>query len=365
MHKSCPIIGIILFSLNVTVLTGHAQEPERPQRVPTSTGIYDVQSADEIHKFSANEIRKLVQMENGRNQGEGTVPHPVLVYCFEEKTFQYNGGKYQNAEIKYRLHTPKNIRYGRTYPLIVHLHGMGEAGSNNTSSLVHLHSILPVLIGPEREDFFMLVTQCPKETPAWHFNRSSKDGTLDVLTAVMEHVIVENPIDIKRITTTGVSSGGWGVWELVLTHPDMFAGAVPTACGVPPQYKKLEALKQTKIWSIVNKGNVSPESIQSAMRVLNNSGGRMALTEANAPGHNAWKPAMEDYQCFRWMLAQKRGSWFSPPPGVIVHNKPRSALLVPFMYILPFAIIVFLLWETICELAASAYQSVKERISDN
>jgi len=363
MCKTFSFIGFILFSLSITALTGYAQESERPQRVPTSTGIYDVQSSSDIHRFSANEVRKLVQMEHGRHHGSDSVPHPVLVYCFEEKTFPYTGGKYQNAEIKYRLHTPKNIRFGRKYPLIVHLHGIGEAGSDNTSSLIHLHSVLPVLLGPEQEDFFMLVTQCPSDTPNWNFSRSSKDGTLDVLMAAIEHVIAENPIDKKRITATGVSSGGWGVWELILTHPDMFAGAVPTACGVPPRYKQLEALKKTKIWSIINKGDINPESIQTAMRVVKSSGGAMALTEVNESGHNAWKPAMEDYQCFRWMLAQKRGSWFSPPPGVIVRNKPHSLLLVPFMYILPMAIIVFLLWETICELTATAYQSVRERIS--
>ena len=344
---------------------GNAQEstePVPPQRVSTSTGIYDVKSPDEIHKFSASEIRKLIQMENGRNQGAGTVPHPVLVYCFEERACQYTGGKYQNAEIKYRLHTPKTVSLGRKYPLIIHLHGAGEAGANNTSSLVHLHSILPVLIGPEREDFFMLVTQCPEETPGWFFRSTTKDGTLDVLVAALEQVIAENPIDTRRITVTGVSSGGGGVWMLLSQYPDTFAGAVPTACGAPLQSGQLTALKRIPIWSFINKGDIEPEPIRATMRTLNNVGGSMAFTEIDMSGHNAWRPAMEDYNCFRWMLAQKRGSWFAPPPGVIVHNKPYSSLFVPFMYILPFAIIVFFLWDKICELVAIAWQSVREQV---
>jgi len=363
MDKQLSTMGIVLFALMFTASVGNAQEAT-PLKVPTSTGIYDVKSRDEIHKFSTREIRKLVEMENGRYQGGGTVPHPVLVYCFDEETFPYTGGKYQGEAIKYRLHTPKNIRAGRKYPLIVHLHGIGEAGANNTSSLVHLHSILPVLIGPEREDFFMLVTQCPADTLGWNF-RSTQDGTLDVLMAVMEHVIAEYPIDKKRITTTGVSSGGWGVWLLLTRYPDLFAGAVPTAVGAPNQFKQLALLKRTPVWAIINKGNVNPESLQMAMRTINNSGGSMALTEANASGHNAWRPAMEDYACFRWLLAQKRGSWFSPPPGTIVH-KPNSWLFILAMYLLPLAIIAFFVFQsrdTIYEKMSDLYQTIRERIS--
>jgi predicted esterase len=323
----------------------NTQGSDTPQKVGTSIGIYDVQSRDDIHQFSANDIQNLVQMENGRHQGEGTIPHPVLVYCFEERTFRYTGGKYQDTEIQYRLHTPKTIRKGRKYPLIIHLHGIGEAGSDNLSSLVHLHSILPVLIGPGREDFFMLVTQFPRETPGWNF-RTTQDGTLDVLMVAMEHVIAENPIDKKRITITGVSSGGWGVWELLLRHPDMFAGAVPAACSAPLQLQRLSTLTQTPIWSFTNKGDgqVNPQSNLTAMQVINNSGGSMAFTECDVSGHNAWRPAMEDYNCFRWMLAQKQGSWFSPAPGVIVH-KSNSVFYVLALSIFSLVIICFLLWK--------------------
>jgi len=34
----------------------------------------------------------------------------------------------------------------------------------------------------------------------------------------MEHVISNNPIDEKRLSTFGLSSGGYGVWELISTY---------------------------------------------------------------------------------------------------------------------------------------------------
>ena len=356
MQERLSAMGLLLCSLVLTILVSNAQELK-------------LTSPDDIHKFLASDIRNLVQMENQKFQGVGTVPHPILVSCFEEKTFRYTGGKYQNSEIKYRLHTPKTIRSWRKYPLVVHLHGTGEAGEDNTSSLVHLHSILPVLIGPERQDFFMLVVQCPKDTPGWYFQPSTKDGTLDVLLAAMEHVITENPIDQKQITAFGIYSGGYGVLQLCWQHPHLLAGAVLTNC--PPmimpqsqqQWVQRSGLpKQTQMWSFINKGFGNAEynqAFQAAIRKRNNSGTSMALTEINGAGASSWRSAMEDYNCFRWMLAQKRGSWFSPLPGVVVH-KPHSLLYVLVLFTLPIAIIVFLLWETICEWVSTAYQSVRE-----
>ena len=167
---------------------------------------------------------------------------------------------------------------------------------DNTRSLLYLDAILPLM---EQQDFFILVVQTPRETPGWFFRPSTKDGTLDVLVAIMDDVIAENPIDKRRITATGVSSGGWGVWQLLMEYPDLFAGAVPTACGAPGQLNKLAALTQTPVWSIVNKGDIDPGSLLAAMGVINRAGGSMAITEASAGGHNAWTPAMRDYKCFQ------------------------------------------------------------------
>jgi len=362
MNKQFPVTKLFVFSSILAVLVANAQEEGGLQKEAASADIYAVESRDDIHKFSAREIRELVQLENEKNQGEGTIPHPVLAYCFDEKTFQYTGGQYQNAEIKYRLHTPKNIRNGRKYPLIIHLHGGAD------DAIIHLHSILPMMIGPERQDFFMLVTQASRDEtarPGWYF-QTTKDGTLDIMMAAMEHVIADNPIDKKRITVTGVSSGGWGVWELLSKYPGLFAGAVPTSCSAPSQLHRLETLKKTPIWSFINKKDhmVNPESIRIAARTINNAGGSMALTECNAADHNAWRPAMETYHCFRWMLAQQKGSWFAPPPGTIVH-KPASLLLVPFMYLLPLGIIIFLLWNRIGELMSGLFQRILERFHKN
>jgi predicted esterase len=361
MGKSVFTICFTVFLFGLTVSHVNAQGEKPPQKVSTSTGTYDVESPDDLRKFSAKDVRELVKLENARRQGSGTVPHPILIYCFEERSFQYTAGKYKDAEIKYRLHTPRSTGFGR-YPLVVHLHGIGEAGSDNIGSLVHLHSVLPLMIGPEQQDFFLLVVQCPKENPGWNV-RPAKDGTVNVLMAAIEHVIDNNPIDKKRITVTGISSGGSGAWLLLFQNPDMFAGAVPTSCGVPWELQRMSMLKQTPIWLIANKGDIAPDSILQAEKIINSSGGSMAFTQSDASGHNAWRPAMEEYDCFRWMLAQKRGGWFSPPPGVVVH-KPHSFLFLFAMLLVPLFLIgtaCFILREWIAEQLSSVFSYVRQK----
>lgn len=311
-HRSKAIIAPLLFVAALPISL-NADEPIPPKKVETSIGIYDVKSKDDLLDFTSEDIRKLVKMEDDRTRGAGKTPHPILVYCFEERAFQYTGGKYDNAEIKYRLHVPKKLIPGKKYPLVIHLHGVGESGKDNTFSLAHLHSILPLMVGPEQQDFYLLVLQCPPDNRVWTF-KSDKDGNLDVVVAATDHVIQNNPIDKTRLSVFGLSSGGTGVWQWIINEPEKFAAAVPVSCGASIEYPKLVALTQTSIWTFRNKGdNSAPvESIRKAMQTVNGSNGYMKLTQFDQGGHAAWRPAMDEYNCFSWMIAQKRDGWLNP-----------------------------------------------------
>ncbi len=286
-----------------------------PPKVETSVGIYDVQSKDDIHQLTAEEVRELVRMENERVGDSAKPPHPILVHCFEELSFQYTGGKYDKAEIKFRLHVPKNIKPGKKYPLVIHLHGAGESGNDNMRSLAHLHSILPILLGPEQLDFFMLVTQCPQDNQSWSF-RAEKDGNLDIAVAATDHIVQNYPIDTNRVSVFGLSSGGYGIWQWLAKEPNRFAAAVPTACSFSGNYSAINHLQQTSVWTFINKGDggIAVPPIYNAVRIFEQVGGQMKLTRFDQGGHAAWRPAMGEYNCFSWMIAQKRGGWFNPPP---------------------------------------------------
>jgi hypothetical protein len=70
------------------------------------------------------------------------------------------------------------------------------------------------------------------------------------------------------------------------------------------------------------------------MQIINGSGGFMKLTQFDQGGHAAWRPAMEECNCFGWMIAQKRGGWFNPPPERKIYTY-RSLRNCFFAFFLP------------------------------
>ena len=89
---------------------------------------------------------------NWGNTGDNVVPE--MLPLFKEETIDING-----TTRKFRLHVPENLEDGRKYPMILWLHGAGEAGSDNKLQLVHLHHIITQLTGEKKRDFFLLVPQ--------------------------------------------------------------------------------------------------------------------------------------------------------------------------------------------------------------
>ncbi|MDR3181468.1 MAG: prolyl oligopeptidase family serine peptidase [Planctomycetaceae bacterium] len=106
---------------------------------------------------------------------------PAMLPLFKEESITYNSpSKYKDAVLKYRLHTPEKMEPGKKYPLILWLHGAGEAGEDNSAQLVHLHHIITYLTGKKERDFFLLVPQAPGNHCGWS-GGSSRSSTAIVL----------------------------------------------------------------------------------------------------------------------------------------------------------------------------------------
>ena len=57
---------------------------------------------------------------------------------FDVCQYRYTGGRYEQELFRYRLFKPRSMKPGEHYPLLLWLHGMGEAGSENWRSIRHL-----------------------------------------------------------------------------------------------------------------------------------------------------------------------------------------------------------------------------------
>lgn len=289
-------------------------KPVPPKPAPVYK--YKIQSRAELEQLNSEQIKELVAEENRfERRGDKKQLAGPMVHLFDEKEFVYNGGKYKDATIKYRLFSPGKTVPGKKYPLAIFLHGIGEAGTDNAHTLLYLNNLLPLMIGPDKEDFYLLVLQCPNENRGWNF-KSTHDGTLDVLNSLVDQLITDLPLAADQLSLFGLSSGGYGTWIYIERYPGKFAAACPAPGNPPVLITNLQQLSDTRIWSFRGKidSSIAVEPIQKINDYLNACGGYAKLTEVEKTGHGVWTPAMRKYDCFRWMIKQKRGDLFAPLP---------------------------------------------------
>src|SRR5262249_42214248 len=146
--------------------------------------------------------------------------------------------------INYLLFLPQD--YGKSeqrWPLIFFLHGAGERGTDVSKVAAH---------GPPKRvrehpefPFIVLSPQCP-------------DGEIwsrYVLLALLDDVTEKHKVDVSRIYLTGLSMGGYGAWDLGLSHPEKFAAIVPICGGgdyiamLLGSREKPEVLKTLGVWA--------------------------------------------------------------------------------------------------------------------
>jgi len=119
-------------------------------------------------------------------------------------------------------------------------------------------------------------------------------------------------VDPNRIYLTGISMGGFGVWQIALQCPDCFAAIVPMAGGyiyasdqVP---ENICDLRKLPVWAFHGEQDVNLSYEQSRLLVdaLQECGGDVRFTLYPDLGHNVWDRAYADPELIQWLLAQHK-----------------------------------------------------------
>ena len=134
----------------------------------------------------------------------------------------------------YLLYLPPNYEAKKKWPLMLFLHGGGERGSN--LDLVKRHGP-PKLISKGKEFPFIVISpQCPKD----------RDWEPLELTVLLDDAISKLKVDTDRIFLTGMSTGGFGTWQLAAYAPDRFAAIVPICGGGDTMWAK--RIAHVSVW---------------------------------------------------------------------------------------------------------------------
>ena len=220
------------------------------------------------------------------------------------KHFQFKGTA--GVTVNYLLFLPRDYdgKVEQRCPLILFLHGAGERGTNIWKVATHG----PAKYVSAHPDFpFIIVSpQCP-EQQVW---------SKEVLLQLLDEITAKYAVDTNRIYLTGLSMGGYGSWDLGLTHPEKFAAIAPICGGgqmisvILSSREKGPALKTLGVWAFHGgKDPVVPlEESQRMVDALKKAGvPDVKLTIYPEAQHDSWTETYKNPEFYEWLLKHERG----------------------------------------------------------
>lgn len=214
--------------------------------------------------------------------------------------------------LPYRLYLP-SVPDGGKLPLLVHFHGAGSRGVNNTAQLGQARRFATA--GFQKTfPCFVLAPQCPAEE-RWvdldwrkieHTMPQQPTWQMAAALALVEKLLQELPIDPTRVYVNGQSMGGYATWDAISRRPEMFAAAVPVCGG--GDVKQVANLKKIPVWAFhgaLDK-TVPPENSRRMVTALQLAGATVQYTEYPGVAHDAWNHAYDEPGLQEWLFKQRR-----------------------------------------------------------
>jgi poly(3-hydroxybutyrate) depolymerase len=227
---------------------------------------------------------------------------------FLNRTIDVNG-----ASHRYVVYLPMDWSPKRSWPVILFLHGSGERGADGLDQTqIGLPSALRS--HPERWPFVVVMPQVPYNHHHW-----TDPDMMAVAMGALNAEVKEFHGDRERLYLTGLSLGGYGVWEIAKDYPGRFAAIAPVSGGIfwsyaPSRWHEPElvdayvkAIGRTPVWIFQGMSDalVVPAQAQIMFQALNAAGGNVRLWEYANFHHNAWDRAYADPQLPLWFLAHR------------------------------------------------------------
>jgi acetyl esterase/lipase len=250
---------------------------------------------------------------------------------FLNRSIQVRGANY-----RYQVYVPEEWRRDdhKPWPIILFLHGRGERGSEG---MWQTQIGLPedVRDHPERWPFIIVIPQCPQDI-YW-----TDPVGMDLALATLNRETSEFNGDPDRTYLTGLSLGGYGVWELARLYPRRWAAVVIVSGGIfwsyapdrwthvnslPAEYAR--AVGRTPVWMFHGTEDTVVSMRQSEMmyEALKAAGGRVRFWIYQGMHHDTWTRAYNEPELPRWLLDHR----LTAPPGPRTGKGVREQEPLPF-----------------------------------
>ncbi|AEU37416.1 carboxylesterase family protein [Granulicella mallensis] len=220
---------------------------------------------------------------------------------------------------RYQVYLPADFDKKKSWPVILFLHSVSQRGDDGLQpgdfGIAHA-----IRADRDRFPFIVVMPQCGKDKK-WVVPAMQK-----MVLAELDNSVHEFHGDRTRIYLTGISMGGFGVWEMAAQYPGRFAAFVPICGGIhgPPKVpdarvtvaadpaiadpyaETARRIGRTPVWFF--HGSVDPvvsvEESRQMATALKESHADFRYTEYPGAGHEIWDKAYAEPELFHWLLSQ-------------------------------------------------------------
>ncbi len=203
------------------------------------------------------------------------------------------------TQMRYMAYVPPSAKPGDRLPLIILLHGSGEAGGDTYSVLANG----PWRYAKDHPDFpFLMLAPQMDRDGEW-----DPEALDEWLTAAERRLKTQGyAVDRRRVYLTGLSRGGQGTWDFAMRHPRRFAAIAPVAAYSDVNEPCL--LKRVPVW-VFHGQNDHTVPIAKDQKLVDDAkacGVDIRFTVYPDTGHDSWSKAYADPELYSWFLSHRR-----------------------------------------------------------
>ena len=213
---------------------------------------------------------------------------------------------YRYKDLEFRLLFPSGFdstaNDGQKYPLILHIHGRGENGTDNDKQLRHVGRSHRDAVQSGEFNGYVLAPQY-NTSPIFS---SALDQTVEIIQLLIE----DNKVDPDQVYVHGLSNGGEGVWSIITRHPKVFAAASPMSWAQSSlsEPSDIDEYIHIPIWLSQGESDnrPTPEQGNSMVRDIRDAGGNIRYQFYENTGHGTWGKMYNEPDFFTWLLDKEK-----------------------------------------------------------
>ena len=244
----------------------------------------------------------------------------VCAHAQSKDAFKKENFVFRNDTLPLRVLYPPGFDPHKKYPLVLFLHGRGEAGKDNERQLTHRSKLF--LDSISKYPAIVVFPQCPvdsywanvkisaDESGKRHFN-FQKGGkptkAMSLLKKFFDSSMRKKFIVDNRIYVMGLSMGGMGTYELLRRRPNKVAAAV-AICGGDNVKNVPKYANKVDLWIIHGERDdvVPPTFSKNIVTKLHDLGSNIKSNFYKEANHNSWDRAFSEKELLKWLFSKRR-----------------------------------------------------------